>query len=84
MPLLYLLSQPVLDHICIGHQVWNKLVQLSLVFQPDSTFDVHGNTAEIGLICEVHGFLPQRAMADLSISIFEPFFAGVYSPVRPL
>lgn len=25
---------PVLDHICIWHQIWHKLIELALVFKP--------------------------------------------------
>ena len=77
----HLSPQPVLDHIREGHQLWDKLVQLSFVFQPDPTLDVHGNAAEVCLVREVHRFLSQRAVADLSIPIFEPFLTGIYSPV---
>mmetsp|Transcript_94448 Transcript_94448/g.147620 ORF Transcript_94448/g.147620 Transcript_94448/m.147620 type:complete len:289 (+) Transcript_94448:691-1557(+) len=72
------------DHVRRRHQIRNKLVELSLVLQPDAAFNVHYDAAEIRLIGEVNATASEWTMADLTLSIFKPFLARINLPIRPL
>mmetsp|Transcript_77227 Transcript_77227/g.230066 ORF Transcript_77227/g.230066 Transcript_77227/m.230066 type:complete len:299 (-) Transcript_77227:286-1182(-) len=80
------LAHPALVRDDVGqrHEVGHEVVQLPLVLQPDAALDVHGYSAEVGLVREVDAAPAEGAVADLCILVLEPLLAGVDPPVRAL
>mmetsp|Transcript_87971 Transcript_87971/g.188713 ORF Transcript_87971/g.188713 Transcript_87971/m.188713 type:complete len:248 (-) Transcript_87971:541-1284(-) len=74
----------VIDDIRIRHQAWRYIHDLCLLLQPKSAPKVHADPAEVGLVGEVHQFLPQGAVILIGLLVLEPLLIRVHTPVWTL